>query len=327
MRKISVVITAFSLLTAALGFMLRDVALKTAFDPISGLAIPGDRAATLLIALTVVVAAAACVAGALVSAGYERPRAAGAEDEEGGNDGDDESAPAFAPQTAADAVPASDGVGHVSDAPAPSGRDVPETAPEDIIDTAPVPIGMFTLSALVAGGIIWLAGSVAGLFTAYPAAVAGSYSDLIFSALSALSALSVMYLARGAHAGRSGGFDRFLSVIPPLFFSYWLIRLYMANASNPVVLMYGYECLAVAAAAMCFYFLSGCLYGKSEPGKTVFCMIMTVFLCGVISADGFTLPERLTLGSTLLIALANISPFVCGLVKKQKKSGPREQSA
>ncbi|MDR1589540.1 MAG: hypothetical protein LBS51_05045 [Oscillospiraceae bacterium] len=293
MRKISIVITAFSLLAAVLGFMLRDAVLTAAFDPISGLAIPGERTTTLLIALTVAVAAAACVVGALVSAGYEKPRAA-ARYAEGGADGG-----------ATDCLS-------------------PGTAGMTAENAAPATISPFTLVALVAGGVVWLAGAAASLVASYPAAVAGSYSNMIFSALSALSALSVIYLARGAYVGRSGGFDRFLSVIPPLFFSYWLILLYMANASNPVVLMYGYECLAVASAAMCFYFLSGCLYGKAEPGKTVFCMIMTVFLCGAISADGFTLPERLMIGSALLIALANIAPFIRGLVQK---TGKKERTA
>jgi hypothetical protein len=321
MRKVSVVIIAFSLLAAAVGFMVRDIVLKTAFEPISGLAIPGSGTAALLTALTVAVAAVAaaavCIAGALSSGGHEKPSAPdwSAKGGDGGDGGDGAAYDAKAPGAAAPVEGgAADGLGLWM-----SGTDAPETAPAYAPDAAPFTIDLFTLSVLIAGGVMWLAGSVAGLFAAYGTAASRSYSDMIFALLSALSALSVMRLARGAYVGRVGGVDRFLSVIPPLFFSYWLIRLYMANASNPVILIYGYECLAVAAAAMCFYFLSGCVYGKFEPGKTVFCLIMTVFLCGTVSADAFTLPERLALGASLLIALANISPFIRRLTKKDRK--------
>jgi hypothetical protein len=46
---------------------------------------------------------------------------------------------------------------------------------------------------------------------------------------------------------------------------------------------------------------------------------MTVFLCGVIIADDISLPQRLILASTLLIALANILPLTRWLVKKPKR--------
>jgi hypothetical protein len=170
------------------------------------------------------------------------------------------------------------------------------------------------------GCIIWFAGSAGGFIASGAAPVAGGYAQLAFFALSAVSACGAAFVAHAAFTGRSGGFYRLLSIVPPIFYSYWMILLYRDHASDPVIVNYGYECLAVAAAAMCFYFLAGCLFGKHEPGKTLFCAVMTIFLCGAVSADSaFALYEKMIILSAPLISLANIPPLVRRLVRRVKR--------
>ncbi|MDR2665345.1 MAG: hypothetical protein LBC21_03580, partial [Oscillospiraceae bacterium] len=83
MRRFPIFLIVFSVLAAAAGFFIRGAELRSAFDPISGLAIPGAGATGLLIALTAAVAAAAAAAGIMISARFELPNDVGGDVPEG----------------------------------------------------------------------------------------------------------------------------------------------------------------------------------------------------------------------------------------------------
>lgn len=313
MRKIPIFLIIFSVLAAAAGFFIRGAELETAFDPISGLAIPGAGMTTLLIALTAAVAAAAIAASAMISARFAPPNAQGGE----AVAEEPEAAEAEAKEADSEEPEAAEPVAIEPDS------EEPEAEPSgggERLAAKPVPIGLLELLVSLLGCVIWFAGSAGGFISKSSSVGAGAYTELAFFILSAASAISAALVAHGAYIGRTGGFCRFLSIIPPIFFSYWMILLYRIHASDPVIVNYGYECLAIAAAAMSFYFLAGYLYGKSEPGKTLFCMVMTVFLCGAVSADAaFTLSEKMIILSAPIISLANILPLTRWLVRREKR--------
>ncbi|MDR1299573.1 MAG: hypothetical protein LBJ84_04910, partial [Oscillospiraceae bacterium] len=243
---------------------------------------------TLLIALTAAVAAAAIAAGVMVSAKFAPPNAQAEEPD--------------------------------SEEPEGEGPEGAPSAGGDRRAVKPVPIGLPELLVSLLGCVIWFAGSAGGYIATRSSEGAVAYTELAFFILSAISAVSAAVVAHGAYIGHTGGFCRFLSIVPPIFFSYWMILLYRIHASDPVIVNYGYECLAIAASAMSFYFLAGYQYGKPEPGKTLFCIVMTVFLCGAVSADGaFALYEKMIILSAPLISLANILPLSRWLVRREKQ--------
>ena len=139
--------------------------------------------------------------------------------------------------------------------------------------------------------------------------------ETVFSLFALLSGVSVVHLAvcsfKGIHRNSTG----ILSVIPPVFFCLWLVITYKENATNPVLLDYFYECLAMAAAALSFYYAAGFVFGRGRPGMTVLthlCAVsfMITALAGVSSTAILVL--RASAASALLlnsiVFISNLKP-------------------
>ncbi|NLA86521.1 MAG: hypothetical protein GX847_04400 [Clostridiales bacterium] len=137
--------------------------------------------------------------------------------------------------------------------------------------------------------------------------------DIIWIFLAAVTALSLIFLARGAYKGRGGGEMHLFSIIPPIFFCYWLIILYKDNAANPVLLSYCYQCLAIAAAALSFYFSAGFVYKKSVTGRSLASFLVTIYFCAVVLAENTVLPLKIFYGITLLVQFINVIVFIRNL--------------
>jgi hypothetical protein len=177
------------------------------------------------------------------------------------------------------------------------------------------PKGFTYLAVSFILGVVWLVADVWYFFDAYKSGDV-SVLTVIFVFLAVVSAISVIFLARGAYKGRSSGEMLLFSVVPPLFFCFWLILLYKDNAANPVVLRFGYQCLAIAAAALSTYFSAGFVFGKSTVGRTAFSFLVTIFFCAVVLADTISLPLKLIYGLTIVMAFMNAVVFLRNLREK-----------
>ena len=143
--------------------------------------------------------------------------------------------------------------------------------------------------------------------------------DWFFMLLAAIAAVSVIILAIGAYTRRRGSGMIVFSIIPSLFFCYWLIILYKDNATNPVLLDYCYQSLAIAAAALSFYFAAGYAFKKAAVGWTLFSYLITIFFCVVVLADSVGLPIRLMFGIIAVVSALNANAFVRNLKDKDEK--------
>jgi hypothetical protein len=115
----------------------------------------------------------------------------------------------------------------------------------------------------------------------------------------------MMFMARGAYKGRSGGELMMFSIIPPLFFCFWLILVYKDNVANPVILRFAYQCLALAAGALGAYFSAGFVFGKAAAGKTLFSFLVTIFFSAVVLADEMPTPAKIIYAVTLVGSFMN----------------------
>lgn len=77
-------------------------------------------------------------------------------------------------------------------------------------------------------------------------------------------------------AGVSG--RRAAAAVVTLFFCWWLVFSYRANAENPVLWAYAPEILAVASGTMAFYYVTGWIFGHAQPDAALFCIQLAVFL-------------------------------------------------
>jgi hypothetical protein len=128
--------------------------------------------------------------------------------------------------------------------------------------------------------------------------------------MSALAAVSMLLLAHSAYSGRAGRLLLFFSLVPEVFLSLWLVLLFRANQTNPVLAQYVYQGLAIVGAALGFYFTAGYVYGKPAPGKAAFSFVVGVFFCAVALADDLALPVRAIYGVLLAFHLSNLWRFL-----------------
>lgn len=62
----------------------------------------------------------------------------------------------------------------------------------------------------------------------------------------------------------------FISVIPIIFFCWWLVTVYKVNSNNPVVWQYGPEALAVIVSIIAFFRVAGFPFGTANAWRSVF---------------------------------------------------------
>jgi hypothetical protein len=150
------------------------------------------------------------------------------------------------------------------------------------------------------------------------AAAALTVIDFIWIFLAAVTAFSLVFLARGAYKGRSGTEMLLFSIVPPIFFCFWLIVLYKDNAANPVLLSYCFQCLAIAAATLSFYFSAGFVYKKAVTGRALFSFLITIYFCAVVLADTVILPVKVFFGIMLILHFIASVVFIRNLKQKDK---------
>ncbi len=172
------------------------------------------------------------------------------------------------------------------------------------------PRGFLYIGAMFILALAWLAADV---FYYFVKRTDLTVIDIIWIFLAAVTAFSLIFLARGAYKGHGGSEMLLFSIIPPIFFCYWLIILYKENAANPVLLIYCYQCLAIAAAALSFYFGAGFVYKKSVTGRTLVSFLVTIYFCAVVLAENIILPLKIIYGLTLLIQFINVIVFIRNL--------------
>jgi hypothetical protein len=137
--------------------------------------------------------------------------------------------------------------------------------------------------------------------------------DFIFIVLATLSAISLLILARRAYKGTAGTEMLLFGVLPALFFCFWLILIYKNNASNPVLLSYCYQVLAISAATIASYYSAGFVYHKPLTGRTIVSFLAAIYFCAVVLADNIGLPIRIIFGVTGLNMLLNSVVFLKNL--------------
>ena len=144
------------------------------------------------------------------------------------------------------------------------------------------------------------------------------FTEMIFLALSALSAISVALFAIEVYQDPRRRGKLVLSVIPTVFMCFWLIRLYRENAANPILLSYAYQCLAIMASTLAFFFTTGYVYDRPATGKTLFAYFASIYFCFVTLADDHILFVKLIF---IIIMITNMIYSFMLIRNLQRKEG------
>ena len=164
-------------------------------------------------------------------------------------------------------------------------------------------------------GITWLTGTGLYFFN-LNAHNAVTVIDIYFIVFSALSAISTTFFAIEMYQDSRRNAPYALSVVPTIFMCFWLIFVYRNNASNPILLSYVYQCLAIVMSALSFYFTSGFLYGKPAPGKSVFTYYVAIYFCIVTLADDHPVGIKIIFCALIAANLVHSTMLVRNLQSK-----------
>ncbi len=135
--------------------------------------------------------------------------------------------------------------------------------------------GSFALSALLG-----IAGCTLGVVFAFSGDCMGisGYVAWVFYALMIISGLSVVSTVLHSYTQKEGSAIYLTSVLPSIFFCYWMVLLYRENAGNPTLLEYCFSCYGFAAAALSFYYMAGYIYGRGKVGPTICFGLISIYL-------------------------------------------------
>ena len=164
-------------------------------------------------------------------------------------------------------------------------------------------------------GVAWLAGTYM-YFADLNSMGALNIIDICFIVLSALAAISVTLFAIEMYQDSRRKAPYALSIVPTIFLCFWLILLYRQNASNPVLLSYVYQCLAIMTSALSFYFTSGFLYEKPAPGKAIFTYYAAIYFCSISLADDLPMSIRLIFGAIIAANIMHSTLLIRNLQRK-----------
>jgi len=165
-------------------------------------------------------------------------------------------------------------------------------------------------------GVTWILGTLMYLFNLLMLN-AISLNDVYFVVFSTTAAISLIFFSIEMYQDSRRNAAYILSVIPTIFMCFWLIFLYRHNASNPILMGYIYQCLAIVTSTLGFYFTSGFLYGRQAPGKAVVAYYASVYFCMVTLADDIQMGIRLIYCALIAINLVHATMLIRNLQKKQ----------
>ncbi|MCL2820168.1 MAG: hypothetical protein FWD38_04970 [Oscillospiraceae bacterium] len=168
---------------------------------------------------------------------------------------------------------------------------------------------------IVVIAIVWVIGSFM-YFSHLNTHNSVTMNDIYFIAFSVISAAATAFFAIEMYQDSRRNAAYALSIIPTIFMCFWLIFLYRHNASNPVLLSYIYQCLAIVTSALGFYYTSGFLYGKPAPGKAIVTYYTAIYFSFISLADILPMGIKLIFCSLIGINLVHSSMLIRNLQRK-----------
>lgn len=136
---------------------------------------------------------------------------------------------------------------------------------------------------------------------------------IIFCVFSVFTGISFAALAVCGFTQKENGAVMLFSVAPTIFFCFWLALTYKSYAQSPVVLIYCYRSIALAFAALAFYYGAGYAFGREKPKMTVISHLGAIYFLCVTFADTWRFSERLLLIAVIGFLFQNTVRFLRGL--------------
>ena len=110
--------------------------------------------------------------------------------------------------------------------------------------------------------------------------------------------------------------------LPALLCCYWLVVSYKLHGTEPSAWSFGFEILALSAAAVAFYYLAGYAFNRVRTYRTLFFTLLGAFLCLVTLGD-----ERYFAMKLMLLGCAGMLVLSAWLIVSNMRAAPPEVPA
>ena len=124
----------------------------------------------------------------------------------------------------------------------------------------------------------------------------------------------------GGKAGKTSRAEELLLAAVPAFCAIRLLLCYQENASDPTLLHYAWDVLALAVMSCATYFTSGYASGVRRTKRTVMFLFLAVYFCGVWLA-GAAGRDMLLPAGALAYTAELLCRFVLNLVPEEDENG------
>lgn len=141
--------------------------------------------------------------------------------------------------------------------------------------------------------------------------------DFAFLVFAGASAVSVLFLAANRYRANSGMASCIFSVIPALFACYWMVIIYRDNGTNPVILDFYLQCVAMAFVSLAYYYEAGYVYGRKKPIMTIVTHFMAIALLLIVLADSVQFSWVVMIIAIIVNLSVNMMRFVLSFVPKR----------
>lgn len=164
-----------------------------------------------------------------------------------------------------------------------SGKMGAERSPEEPTEALAKPNwevqGLLIFSAIIAGG-----GALLMFFTE---------TDTMMRITALVGLLSVVTLACMLMLPHWGAFGCFVSVLPVLFFSLWLVFFYKDNSKNPVLWQYCMQTLAIVGCLLASFRMSSYVFYRAKPRKCIYACALALTISLTVLMDNASAAARL----------------------------------
>jgi hypothetical protein len=150
--------------------------------------------------------------------------------------------------------------------------------------------------------------------------------DLLYAIFAVLSALAVIVIPWTVGRPGSSLTRCVFALFPSIFACLWLIILYRTDAGNPALYEYGFECVAIAACALAYFYLGAYIYSDGKFGRTVASCLIAVLMCFISSADSTGAQQYLFIIHGVVLCLTSVR-FIAGAGSEKTPSDVLEDNA
>jgi|GEM_PF-5917096 len=160
--------------------------------------------------------------------------------------------------------------------------------------------------------LYFVCGGVLGAQGVYVFLNRSGATDVIFGILACVSGAAVILFTLAMKNGQKQDGLATICAVPPVFGCFWLAALYKGYSAEPQILLFCYEALAIAAAAVSAYYAEGYVCARPRPRTAAAASLIAVYFAAVALA-GLSFPYTVVMAAAGVLSFLNARKILASL--------------